>query len=387
MPVDHGVLTSAQNHQPNVPFPVAVVTMSSDSDEDVTESSIYDLDHAPPPPTDATWSGRIRRGESLSPRSGKARKSITLPLGDSLSLASSSQSREPPSTFAGRRGFSSFPGSKPFSLGSKDTSNTSSSKPARRRAYSTPSATTSSSAFTSFSLSPVRTFPPDGKVQTDRKVAFAEDRGGSPLQAGMLHMPEMEEVKEEEEDASKEIALSGTEIDEVKLKYSRSDSPSTSRWSDYEHQGEDGMEEAEGVDSDDLSSDATAPPQPVTFLGFELPMWFSKRRISWNRKCSLSKQYYTLVMLSRWNRQQANPFPPMRLACNRLGLLSTVFFFIDRGCRVCRRQGPVLYLHAKATKYLSIRASPTKYLMRALCDRAGRFCSLVLYYNEKPFYC
>lgn len=101
----------------------------------------------------------------------------------------------------------------------------------------------------------------------------------------MLHIPEIEEVKEDEEGQSKEIALTGTEIDEV---MNKSDSQK-SRLSDPDthFEGDDWMVEEDGVDVDvdEQGSEVTASPRPIVVLGLELPMWFSKRRISWNRKC------------------------------------------------------------------------------------------------------
>ena len=65
----------------------------------------------------------------------------------------------------------------------------------------------------------------------------------------MLHIPEVEELKEDEEGLSKEITLDETEIDEV---VNISDSQK-SRWSDPDthFEGEDWMVEEDGFDGED----------------------------------------------------------------------------------------------------------------------------------------
>lgn len=100
----------------------------------------------------------------------------------------------------------------------------------------------------------------------------------------MQHIPEyldsLDDVEEEKyaEDPSKEIALTGTEIDESKIK-EQSGSQETNRCSgdsEYEDWMED--DDEEGVD------ERNTPQHPaVTVLGIVIPLWCSKRPVSWDR--------------------------------------------------------------------------------------------------------
>lgn len=270
--------------------------MNYDSDEDITSSSIYDLDHAPPPPPQPAWTGTLMRGGSLSPVPTKTRKNIALPHGDNHSL-SSSHTRESTSSRPTQRRHATFSGSASFSDINRFSSGShNSSTPGRRRSYSQSSLPTSSSSVPNLNMLHGRSFPPDGKEPTNRKVAFANTRDHF-SEPGMLHPPGMEEVKEEEEDAiGGKINLSGTEIDEVQSKPEnkqlRSDSPSTP-WSDYSEANGD----EDYTENGDLNSVEISSKQPITMLGFKLPMWCSKRRISWNRKSIYVKSVSCLLLL------------------------------------------------------------------------------------------
>jgi hypothetical protein len=277
-------------------------------DDDVTDSSIYDLDHAPSP--DRAFLAHLR-GEVVSPQRPD--------------FFSGSSSIHSPSNSFGASGRMSL----------------------RKRSNSQPSIMTSLSHPPQEGpeqLHHVRSFPPDNSASTldpkdddddedqegmiteavtsatnhhgrqsshthsNRKRFFASSRDVL-TQQGMRDIPEVEEKEEERSDddyyslsslrgekfssSLQEITLDGTEIDQahatakqqLELQRDRFDS-STSRYSESEYGVSEVGPEGMAVPDEEQpgrSVDAVSPPARVIFMGYEMPLWCSKRRISWNR--------------------------------------------------------------------------------------------------------
>jgi hypothetical protein len=264
----------------------------------VTEASIYDMDHAPQLPSSSlasqssAWSGMHQtsaatRRESLSPRPlpQRNRRSLSsMSMGDSIR---SSLHIKSDSTSSSRRhlyGMQSSP-----TLGSSAAPTYQNSSPRRKRAQSTPATGDPFSNVADHPIPNAQSFPPPRRASAIDslvcRVSFAGDRmmQRDPLSrrrqdndTDLTNMNEEEVERGESTDMDLAADSSHEPCADRRVRTESLNDPAFPRedWIDFDEDGE-------AVDSESV---ATASPQPMMFLGWELPMWCAKRRISWNRK-------------------------------------------------------------------------------------------------------
>jgi hypothetical protein len=274
--------------------------MSYNSDEDVTEASIYDMDHAPQLPQSSlasqssAWTGMhqssaTNRRESLSPRPlPRNRRSLSsMSLGDSIRSSLHLKSDSASSSRRHLYGMQSSP-----APGSYAATDPNPSIPApRQRAQSTPVTRDPFAIVADHPIPNAQSFPPPIRASSDsldRRVAFAA--GGSfttrdPLSRRRLdndtELTDMKEDVERGESTDMDLVAaagsSRTPNADGRLRTETSQSGPSSPSHDWMDFDEDG----EAADSESV---VTTSPQRMKFLGWELPMWCTKRRISWTRK-------------------------------------------------------------------------------------------------------
>jgi hypothetical protein len=267
--------------------------MSYNWDEDVTEASIYDMDHAPQLPSSSlasqssAWTGMhqasaTQRRESLSPRPrpprNRRRSLSSMSLGDSIR---SSLHIKSDSTYSSRRHLYGMQSSPTSPL---DQNFQRSTAAPRQRAQSTP---VTGDPFANVADDPIpnaQSFPPPHRALSDsmdRRVAFARDGSfptRDPLSRRRLdNDTELPDMKEDVERGESTDGGSHAPSADGRLRTDTLQCDPSFPSDDWIDLDEDG----EAADSESL---ATTSPQRLVFLGWELPMWCAKRRISWNRK-------------------------------------------------------------------------------------------------------